>query len=125
MSNLEEYNTKFEVIKAITDDQIKPPNSIPVKDYIQEAEHLYTWCQEDMDDLVATGLNWTLGIRGQAFTHLKEVVDLIRQCGQYAFWRNAGRLKGYRSNYLRKVRLKHLARKAKTGTGNKTVKVAM
>jgi hypothetical protein len=256
MSNVEEYNMKIEVIKGITDDQIKPPNSIPVKEYIQEAEHLYTWCQEDKEELMAKGLDWTLvedlpircgalrraqsnwrderfsreeaekiwlqesskgydfknelvhhfryafrddsslilsvkdifdnfthsgmirglkdlsalgkanrdllskigfdltlldlatikadeleakyeagswdredyceakKIRSQAFTHLKEAVDLIRQCGQYAFWRNAGRLKGYRSNYLRKVRLRNQARKTEAGTGNKTVKVA-
>jgi hypothetical protein len=30
MSNVEDYNMKIEVIKAITDDQIKIPNSIPV-----------------------------------------------------------------------------------------------
>ena len=46
-------------------------------------------------------------IRDQAFTHLKEVVDLIRKCGQYVFWRNDTRLKGYRSNYLRRLRLRN------------------
>ena len=256
MSNLEDYNMKIDVIKAIPDDQIKVPNSIPVKIYIQEAENLYAWCQYDKEELRLKGLDWTLvedlpvrcgalreaesnwhqvqllreeaekiwvlespqgydlrnvmvhhfryafrddsslilsvkdifdnfthsgmirglkdlsalgkanrdlltkigfdltlldlavikageldaryaaascdredyceakKIRSQAFTHLKEAVDLIRQCGQYVFWRNAGRLKGYRSNYLRKVRLKNLSRKAKSGTGNKTVKVS-
>ena len=236
MSNLEDYNTKIEVIKAIPDDQITPPNSIPVKYYIQEAEYLYTWCQEDKEELTARGLDWTvvedlpvrcgalrraqsnwrddrftreeaekiwlresslgydlrnemvhhfyyafrdapvlLGkindiyedrthsgliqglndlnvigmsnqelltkigfdltlldlamqkadelapmyaeafrdredysevkrIRDQAFTHVKEAVDMIRQCGQYVFWRNAARVKGYRSNYLRRLR---------------------
>jgi hypothetical protein len=253
MSNLEEYNTKLEVIKAITDDQIKPPNSIPVKDYIQEAEHLYTWCQEDMDALVAKGLDWTLvedlpvrcgalrraqsnwrderfsreeaekiwlqesskgydfknemvhhfyyafrdspvlmgrlndiyedrthsgmiqglndlhvmgmsnqelltnigfdltqldlamqksdeladiyseafrdredysevkRIRDQAFTHLKEVVDMIRQCGQYIFWRNPARVKGYRSNYLRRLRRRSTGDNNEPGTGPETV----
>jgi hypothetical protein len=140
MSNFEDYNMKIDVIKTIPDDQIKVPNSIPVKIYIQEAEYLYAWCQDDKEELKLKGLDWTLvedlpvrcgALRvaeskwRQAFTHLKEAVDLIRQCGQYAFWRNAGRLKGYRSNYLRKVRLKHLERKTKAGTGNKTVKVAM
>ncbi len=43
-------------------------------------------------------------IRDQAFTHLKEVVDAVRNCGQYVFWRNAERLKGYGSRYLRRVR---------------------
>ena len=60
MSNLEDYNSKIEVIKAITDDQIKTPNSIPVEIYIQEAENLIAWCQEDKDQLVAKGLDWTV-----------------------------------------------------------------
>jgi hypothetical protein len=40
-------------------------------------------------------------IRNQAFTHLKEAVDLIREYGKYVFWRNPARLKGYRSDYRR------------------------
>jgi hypothetical protein len=43
-------------------------------------------------------------IRHQAFTHLKEAVDFIREYGRYVFWRNPYRLKGYRSNYLRSLR---------------------
>jgi len=235
MSNVEDYNMKLEVIKAITDDQIKTPNSIPVGIFNQEAEELYKWCQADKDELTAKGLDWTvvedlpvrcgalreastnwsrewrtreeaeklwllespkaydlrneiahhfyyafyddpsliakvnsylegsthaemiqclndlsgLGkanqelltaigfdltlldlaaqksdelasiyadatrdrqdfsefkrIRDQAFTHVKEAVDKIRKCGQYVFWRNPARVKGYRSNYLRRL----------------------
>jgi hypothetical protein len=235
MSNIEDYNMKLEVIKAITDDQIAPPNSIPVGIYIQEAEYLYKWCQADKDALMAKGLDWTvvedlpvrcgalreaesnwgnewrtweeaeklwnlespkgydlrnqmahhfyyafddspsliskvntflegnthahmiqclnnfsvLGranqelltnigfdltlldlaaqksdelaslyasasrdrddfseikkIRDQAFTLVKEAVDKIRKCGQYVFWRTPARVKGYRSNYLRRL----------------------
>ena len=235
MSNLEDYNMKLEVIKAIPDDQIKPPNSIPVGIYNQEAEELYKWCQDDKDELTVKGLDWTLvedlpvrcgalreastnwsrewrtreeaeklwlmespkgydlrnqiahhfyyafqdspsliskvnsylegsthaemiqclndlsglgkanqelltnigfdltmldlaaqksdelasiyaeatrdrkdfselkKIRDQAFTHVKEAVDKIRKCGQYVFWRNPSRVKGYRSDYLRRL----------------------
>ena len=235
MSNLEDYNTKLEVIKAIPDDQIKTLHSIPMGIYIQESEDLFEWCQDDKDDLTVKGLDWTavedlpvrcgalsvaeakwsrewrtreeaeklwllespkgydlrnqiahhfyyafnddpsliakvnkflegtthaemiqclinlseLGqsnqelltaigfdltlldqaaqksdelrslyaaatrdrqdfsefkkIRDQAFTHLKEAVDKIRKCGQYVFWRNPARVKGYRSNYLRRL----------------------
>jgi hypothetical protein len=235
MSNVEEYNTKLEVIKAIPDDQIKTPNQIPVGIYIQEAEDLYKWCLPDQDELTAKGLDWTvvedlpircgslseaesnwsrewrsreeaeklwllespkgydlrneiahhffyafdddpsliakvnsylegsthaemiqclnnlsgLGkanqelltsigfdlnlldlaaqksdelrslysdatrdrkdiselkkIRDQAFTYVKEAVDKIRKCGRYVFWRNANRLKGYRSDFLRRL----------------------
>jgi hypothetical protein len=238
MSSVEEYNMKLDVIKGITDDQLKATGAIPIGIYIQEAEFLYTWCQDDKDELIASGLDWTavedlpvrcgalrhaeatwtrerfsreqaeklwlvespkgydlrnviahhfyyafrddisligrvnailennthsgmiqglyelsvLGgpnqelltkigfdltlldqaaqkaddlspiyaaatrdredfssvkkIRDQAFTHLKEAVDLARQCGQYVFWRNDVRLKGYRSNYLRRLRLR-------------------
>jgi hypothetical protein len=233
MSENEDYNKKIEIIKTITDDRIKVPHHIPVGIYIQEAEKLYTWCQDDKEELKAKGLDWTvvedlpircgaliesesqwqieqklrrkaekiwvrespkgydlrnvlihhfnyafrddslligwireiagrlthsgmirglkdlsaLGkanqglltnigfdltlldmasqtsdalnskyaagswksedyreakkIRNQAFTHLKEAVDLIREYGRYVFWRNAYRLKGYRSDYRR------------------------
>jgi len=235
MSNIEDYNTKIEVIKAIPDDQITPPNTIPVCIYIQEAENLEKWCQDDKDELTATGLDWTLvedllvrcgalreastkwsrewrtreeaeklwilespkaydlrneiahhfyyafddspsliakvnsylegtthanmiqclndlsglgrdnqelltaigfdltlldlaaqksdelasiyaeatrdrkdfsefkKIRDQAFTHVKEAVDKIRKCGKYVFWRTPSRLKGYRSDFLRRI----------------------
>lgn len=235
MSNLEDYNTKLEVITEIPDDQIKMPAAVPVGMYIQEAQDLYKWCQADKDELTPKGLDWTVvedlpvrcnaltvaeanwgnewrtqeeaeklwlvespkgyelrnqiahnfyyafqgdtsliakvntflegnthadmiqclydlsvmgmahqelltnvgfdltlldlaaqkntelrslyadanrdrqdfseakRIRDQAFTHLKEAVDLIRKCGQFVFWRNAARLKGYRSNYLRRL----------------------
>jgi hypothetical protein len=243
MSYIEDYNIKIKVIKTITDDQIKTPNSIPLGIYIQEAEHLEKWCQDDKEELTAKGLDWAvvedlpircgalteaetnwhrvqflrsedekiwmretpdaydlrnvlvhhfryafrddpslmesvkeiadrithdgmiqglrdlsvLGInnrdlltkigfdltlldlaakkaeeldakyaaaswdreyyleakkiRNQAFTHLKEAVDFIREYGRYVFWRNAYRLKGYRSNYLRRIRLRNTRRK--------------
>ena len=235
MSNIEDYNMKLEVIKAIPDDQIKNPNQIPVGIYVQEAEDLYKWCIPDQDELTAKGLEWTevedlpircgalsvaegkwanewknreeaeklwllespkgydlrneivhhfyyafhdspaligrinkflegtthaemiqclmnlseLGksnqellssigfdltlldlaaqksdelaslyasasrdredfsevkkIRDQAFTHVKDAVDKIRKCGQFVFWRTPARVKGYRSNYLRRL----------------------
>jgi hypothetical protein len=60
MSTKEDYEAKLEVIIAIPDDRIKTPSSIPVDVYIQEAENLYHWCQEDKDVLVARGLDWAL-----------------------------------------------------------------
>ena len=39
-------------------------------------------------------------IRDQAFSHLKQAVDEIREYGQHVFWRNEARLIGYRSAYL-------------------------
>ena len=34
-------------------------------------------------------------MRDKAYTHLKQAVDQVRECGQYVFWRNEARLKGY------------------------------
>ena len=233
MSYIKDYNKKIEVIKTITDDQIKTPHHVPVGIYIMEAYSLYSWCQDDKEELTAKGLDWTLledlqvrcgalrqaeaqwqleqksrrraekiwvrespkgydlrnelihhfnyafrddssligwvkeiagrlthsgmiqglkdlsvlgranqelltkigfdlslldlasqkaddldskyaagswdsedyleakKIRNQAFTHLKEAVDLIREYGRYVSWRNPARLKGYRSDYRR------------------------
>lgn len=58
MNSLECYQQKLEVIKAITDDRIMTPNSMPVKVYIQEAENLHSWATEDKDQLTAKGLAW-------------------------------------------------------------------
>jgi len=56
----EDYNMHIESIKKITDGQIKMPGSIPIGIYIQEAECLYKWCQDDKEKLMAKGLNWTI-----------------------------------------------------------------
>ena len=42
-------------------------------------------------------------LRDQAYTHLKQAVDKIREHGQYVFWKNPQRLEGYHSLYLRKL----------------------
>ncbi|MGD2090006.1 MAG: hypothetical protein PVH61_27770 [Candidatus Aminicenantes bacterium] len=62
---------------------------------------------DDLDSKYAAG-SWdsedyleAKKIRDQAFTHLKEAVDLIREHGRYVFWRNPDRLRGYRSDYRR------------------------
>ncbi|MCP4214477.1 MAG: hypothetical protein GY765_07455 [bacterium] len=41
-------------------------------------------------------------IRDQAYTHLKNAVDQVREYGRFVFWRNSVRLKGYSSEYLRR-----------------------
>jgi hypothetical protein len=243
MSENEDYKKKIEVIKTITDDQIKVPQHVPVGIYIMEAQYLYSWCQDYKEELTAKGLDWTvvedlpirygalresesqwqieqklrrkaekiwvrespkgyalrdelihhfnyafrddssligwvreiagrlthsgmirglkdlsaLGkanqelltnigfdltlldlasqtsddltsknaagswksedyleakiIRNQAYTHLKEAVDLIREYGRYVFWRNSARLKGYRSDYRRMLNKRSPRRK--------------
>jgi hypothetical protein len=41
-------------------------------------------------------------LRDKAYTYMKEAVDEIRRHGQYVFWRNEDRKKGYVSKYNRK-----------------------
>lgn len=41
-------------------------------------------------------------IRDRAYTHLKEAVDTIRECGQFVFWKDDDRRRGYSSEYNRK-----------------------
>lgn len=41
-------------------------------------------------------------VRDKAFTHMKEAVDEIREVGQYAFWHNEDRKKGYVSAYYKR-----------------------
>ncbi len=41
-------------------------------------------------------------LRDQAYTYLKELVDEVRACGKYVFWKDKERLKGYSSNFWRK-----------------------
>jgi len=254
MSNREDYEAKLTVVKAIEDDQIKTPNAIPVDAYLQEAENLYHWCQEDKETLTGVGLAWELvddlpvrsgalreaeslwnrerfsheeaekmwakesplayalrnellhhfrfafrndkslsgrvgaiadgnghadmiqdlndlsvlgkdnqelltkinfdmslldlaaqkadematllgettrdradysaikRIRDQSYTHLKEAVDEIYSHGQYLFWRSDERYKGYRSNYLRRINAKRVAKKSKTEGEEKEAK---
>jgi len=38
-------------------------------------------------------------IRDKAYTHLKELIDEVREAGKFLFWRNPDRHKGYISNY--------------------------
>jgi hypothetical protein len=43
-------------------------------------------------------------VRDQAFTFLKQAVDEIRACGQYVFWQDAERARGYASAHMRAQR---------------------
>lgn len=45
-------------------------------------------------------------IRDKAYTHLKELVDEIREAGKYVFRNDKNRLKGYSSDYWRKLHRK-------------------
>ncbi|HOP31593.1 MAG TPA: hypothetical protein P5120_19320 [Spirochaetota bacterium] len=60
MNQIDYLAQKIEVIKAIPDDKIQSPVSVPVKVYIQEAEYMYKWCQPDKEMLMANHLDWSL-----------------------------------------------------------------
>ncbi|MCP5049740.1 MAG: hypothetical protein GY940_21405 [bacterium] len=51
-------------------------------------------------------------IRDQAYTHLKEAVDEIREYGRFVFRENKERRIGYRSHYLRKINMRARSRSA-------------
>ncbi len=40
--------------------------------------------------------------RDKAYTYLKQAMDEIRECGQYVFWRDEQRYKGYISQYVKR-----------------------
>jgi hypothetical protein len=44
--------------------------------------------------------------RNRAYTHLKEAVDTIYDCGKYVFCNDTARLKGYGSNHIRSRRMR-------------------
>ncbi len=44
----------------------------------------------------------TKTMRDKAYTYCKQRIDEIRACGQYVFWRNPDRAKGYTSEYIRR-----------------------
>jgi hypothetical protein len=54
-------------------------------------------------------------IRDQAYTHLKEAVDQIRSYGKYLFRDNKSRLRGYKSDYIREIKLTQRRKRKKTG----------
>ena len=59
------------------------------------------WAKASVD---RAGYKEAKKIRDQAFSHLKEAVDEIREYGRHVFWRNETRLIGYRSEYLHKMK---------------------
>jgi hypothetical protein len=54
--------------------------------------------------------NEALIIRNQMYTLLKRLVDEIRACGKYLFWRDEKRIAGYVSSYNQKVYSKQKAK---------------
>lgn len=53
-------------------------------------------------------------IRDKAYTHMKALVDEIREAGKYVFRKDKNRLKGYSSDYWRKLHRKQNSSNAET-----------
>ena len=53
-------------------------------------------------------------LRDRAYTYVKQALEEIRNCGQYVFWRDEERLKGYVSQYHSRAR-RRAAAAPKTG----------
>lgn len=47
-------------ISRIPEEKIQYPGNIPVKVYLQEAENILNWCQQDKEILTQNGLDWSL-----------------------------------------------------------------
>jgi hypothetical protein len=54
-----DFIAKQQQILAIALDVIRKPN-MPIRIFLQEAENLFHWCQQDKIALLKTGLDWTL-----------------------------------------------------------------
>lgn len=67
---------------------------------------------DEMADLLAEAngdkaeQNGSKIIRDRAFTYMKELVDEIRECGKFLFWKDPSRYKGYISSYWQKKKNK-------------------
>ena len=59
MTTQDDYKAKLDVIQAIGDNETTAP-TMPVDVFIQEAENLYRWCQDDKEGLTGAGLDWAL-----------------------------------------------------------------
>ncbi|WP_025665358.1 hypothetical protein [Aquimarina megaterium] len=55
----ENYDTKLVVLEALPQEAVKSP-TIPVDVFMQEAENLFVWAEEDKETLVAKGLDWQM-----------------------------------------------------------------
>jgi hypothetical protein len=56
-------------------------------------------------------------LRDQAYTYLKQAVDEVRRHGQYKFWRDEDRKKGYSSKYI-KLHTKSTKKEVEANTGS-------
>ena len=56
MSNINDYNAKLDVLKAIPTEEILTP-TLPIDVFLQEAENLFHWCNADSEAFAKVGLS--------------------------------------------------------------------
>ena len=95
---------KKEILKNIGFDMTLLDLASQTSDDLSSKYEAGSWNSEDYLE--------TKKIRNQAYTHLKEAVDYIREYGRYVFWRTPARLKGYRSDYRRMLNKRSTRRKS-------------
>ncbi len=59
MQNKEFLDRKMLILKAIPGESLRKPSS-SLERFHQEAEYLYSWCQDDKQELVSVGLDWNI-----------------------------------------------------------------
>ncbi len=60
MKGADYFEKNLHVIHQIPEERILCPDTTPVLIYLDEAEHLYRWCQQDRERLTLNGLTWSV-----------------------------------------------------------------
>jgi hypothetical protein len=81
MNFLTQNESTSAAIASIADERIKEPTGMPVRNYLQEAENIYNWCQADREKLVANGMDW------QMVEDMPARIDALREA--QAIWRTS------------------------------------
>ena len=107
--------TREDMIQDLNDLAVLGKDNLPLLQAIKMEPAKLTLAattSDEMAELLAGAKSETgsvpekLEIRNKAYTYLKEAVDEVRACGKYAFAGDKSRLKGYRSEFIRKYNTK-------------------
>jgi hypothetical protein len=125
VSAIAEGNTHADMIQDLNDLAVLGrANLAPLKAIAFDTKKLDTAATlaDEMADLLARSngdraeQSENKVLRDKAYTHLKELVDTVREAGKYVFWKNPQRLKGYVSQFWKNKN----SRKGKNDTEDST-----
>jgi hypothetical protein len=54
-----EFEDLLPQMETLPESEVKNPHT-PVSIELQDAENLFQWCQKDKDELILTGLEWSV-----------------------------------------------------------------